>query len=111
MYCLQWNKDNTINTLIYDSIKTWLRMRETKAETKTKKIMELQTIVISIGTAMLAIIGFFLVRLVNSIDGMAKDIGEIKISIGSMSVKHDSLEQNCIEMKEEIKELQKRVFA
>lgn len=92
-------------------------MRETTPKTKTKKIMDISvtTIIIGIGatvgSVMLAVIGFFLIRLVNSIDRMAGDISDIKVSIGSMSEKHDSFEKEQEELKERINVIYKKVFA
>lgn len=92
-------------------------MRETTPKNKTKKIMDISvtTIIIGIGvtvgSVMLAIIGFFLIRLVNSIDKMGNDISDIKVSIGSMSEKHDSFEREQEYLKERIEIIYKKVFA
>lgn len=92
-------------------------MRETTPKTKTKKIMDisLTTVIIGIGvtvgSVMLAVIGFFLIRLVNSIDKMGSDISDIKVSIGSMSEKHDSFEKEQEDLKKRIEIIYNKVFA
>lgn len=66
---------------------------------------------VTVGSVMLAIIGFFLIRLVNSIDRMGNDISDIKVSIGSMSEKHDSFEREQDDLKKRIDVIYKKVFA
>lgn len=91
-------------------------MRETKAKTKTKKmnhetLLFLLTLGGAIGTILLGVIGFFLVRLVNSIDSMAKNIHEIKITLVLVSTKHEGFEDDLAEQKERLQLIYDKVFA
>lgn len=92
-------------------------MRQAPRRNQTKKIvMQLEvsttTIIIGIGatvgSVMLTIIGFFLVRLVKSIDLMAKELSSVKLTLVKILEKHDYLEKQVEENKEEIKELKLR---
>lgn len=66
---------------------------------------------VTVGSVMLGIIGFFLIRLVNSIDRMGKDIGEIKVSLKEVAVRHDNLESELETQRERINIIYKKIFA
>lgn len=57
----------------------------------------------TVGSVMLAIIGFFLVRLVKAIDLMAKELSSVKLTLVKILEKHDYLEKQVEDNKEEIK--------
>ena len=68
-------------------------------------------IAIYTGGVMLAIISFFIVRLVTSIDKIANDMGEIKVAVREVATRHENFEKELENHKEEIRIIKSKVFA
>lgn len=68
-------------------------------------------VLISVFAVLLSVIGFFLVRLVLSIDSIAKDLTEIKVSVREGTVRHDGFERELSFQAQEIKLIKEKIFA
>jgi hypothetical protein len=73
-------------------------------------VITLTTIVVAAAGVMLGIISFFLIRLVTSIDRMADDLGVIKVSVKEIATKHENLENEIENVKEDVRELKVKVY-